>query len=86
MVKCTVVDYHKTSVEIKELQKWNQTEGRTGRATRRTGWTLGGRMDPRQNKLAMLYERKNKHHVLSTLILYSRRIKVPFLVFGRDGL
>lgn len=47
LVKCTVINDHKTSMERKELQKWNQTEGRIGTATRRTSWTLGGRMDPR---------------------------------------
>lgn len=34
-------------MERKEIQKWNQTEGRIGRATRRANGTLGGRMDPR---------------------------------------
>lgn len=47
LVKCVVINYHKTSMERKEIQKWNQTEGRIGRATRRTNGTLGGRMDPR---------------------------------------
>jgi len=28
LVKCIIGNYHKTSVEIKEFQKWNQTEER----------------------------------------------------------
>lgn len=36
LVKCIVINDHKTSMERKELQKWNQIEGRIGTATRRT--------------------------------------------------
>lgn len=45
LVKCIIVNYHKTSVEIKSTEM-EPKRRKTGRATR-TRWTLGGRTDPR---------------------------------------
>lgn len=74
LVKCTVVNHHKTSVENKRNTEMEPNR-RLGRTTRRTSWTLG-----RINCSVLIW--KNK--LLS--ILVCTQDGSPFLVFVRDGL